>query len=257
MANKKKTSYNQKKQINKNQTSNNKINKAAKKERIKEPVNSPKKKERISLHKYSLGEELISAISHGVGTMLAITALVLCIVRGAHHGAINVVSGVIYGISLIILYTMSTLYHSFKPNRAKKVFRVFDHCSIFLLIAGSYTPFTLITLNGTNGWIMFSVIWTCAITGIVFNSINLEKFDKISFILYLIMGWAVLFDIKSLIANLDPMGLKLLVIGGITYTIGAIVYLIGNKVKYMHSIWHFFVLGGSIFQFFCIFLYVL
>lgn len=233
-----------------------KNNKIAKEEEII-PEQKTKKKEKISLHKYTLGEELISAISHGVGALLAITALILCIVRGAHHGAINVVSGVIYGVSLIILYTMSTLYHSFKPNRAKKVFRVFDHCSIFLLIAGSYTPFTLITLNGTNGWIMFAVIWACAITGIVFNSINLEKFDKISFVLYLIMGWTVLFDMKSLVANLDPTGLKLLVIGGVTYTVGAIVYLIGNKVKYMHSIWHFFVLGGSIFQFFCILLYVL
>jgi hemolysin III len=257
MAEKKKSTTKQKKQVNKQVNKTQKSIKSSKKQIIKENENLPIKKERISLHKYTLGEELISAISHGVGTLLAITALVLCIVKGAQHGAVNVVSGVIYGVSLIMLYTMSTLYHSFKPNRAKKVFRVFDHCSIFLLIAGSYTPFTLITLNGTNGWIMFAVIWTCAITGIVFNSINLEKFDKISFILYLIMGWTVLFDIKSLIANLDPTGLKLLVIGGITYTVGAIVYLIGNKVKYMHSVWHFFVLGGSIFQFFCILLYVL
>lgn len=253
MAEKKKSTTKPKKQVNKTQKSI----KSNEKQIIKENSNLPIKKERISLHKYTLGEELISAISHGVGTLLAITALVLCIVKGAQHGAVNVVSGVIYGVSLIMLYTMSTLYHSFKPNRAKKVFRVFDHCSIFLLIAGSYTPFTLITLSGTNGWIMFAVIWTCAIAGIVFNSINLEKFDKISFILYLIMGWTVLFDIKALIANLDPTGLKLLVIGGITYTVGAIVYLIGNKVKYMHSVWHFFVLGGSIFQFFCILLYVL
>ena len=257
MAEKKKSTTKQKKQVNKQVNKTQKSIKSSEKQIIKENENLPIKKERISLHKYTLGEELISAISHGVGTLLAITALVLCIVKGAQHGAVNVVSGVIYGVSLIMLYTMSTLYHSFKPNRAKKVFRVFDHCSIFLLIAGSYTPFTLITLSGTNGWIMFAVIWTCAITGIVFNSINLEKFDKISFILYLIMGWTVLFDIKSLIANLDPTGLKLLVIGGITYTVGAIVYLIGNKVKYMHSAWHFFVLGGSIFQFFCILLYVL
>ena len=166
-------------QVNKTQKSI----KSSEKQIIKENENLPIKKERIKLHKYTLGEELISAISHGVGTLLAITALVLCIVKGAQHGAVNVVSGVIYGVSLIMLYTMSTLYHSFKPNRAKKVFRVFDHCSIFLLIAGSYTPFTLITLSGTTGWIMFAVIWTCAITGIVFNSINLEKFDKISFTL--------------------------------------------------------------------------
>lgn len=214
-------------------------------------------KEKIKLKKYTLGEELMSAITHGIGAGLSITALVLCIVAGAKNGAINVVSGIIYGVSLIVLYTMSTLYHSFKPNLAKKVFRVFDHCSIFLLIAGTYTPFTLITLNGVNGWIMFAVIWTCAILGIVFNAINLEKFKKISFVLYLIMGWAVLFDIKSLISTLDPTGLKLLVAGGITYTLGAIVYLVGHKVKYMHSIWHFFVLVASILHFFCIFLYVL
>lgn len=255
MAQQKKTTK-KKKTVTQKKETVAKNNKIVKEEKII-PEQKTKKKEKISLHKYTLGEELISAISHGVGALLAITALILCIVRGAHHGAINVVSGIIYGVSLIILYTMSTLYHSFKPNRAKKVFRVFDHCSIFLLIAGSYTPFTLITLNGTNGWIMFAVIWTCAIAGIVFNSINLEKFDKISFVLYLIMGWTVLFDMKSLVANLDPTGLKLLVIGGVTYTVGAIVYLIGNKVKYMHSVWHFFVLGGSIFQFFCILLYVL
>lgn len=255
MAQQKKTTK-KKKTVTQKKETVAKNNKIVKEEKII-PEQKTKKKEKISLHKYTLGEELISAISHGVGALLAITALILCIVRGAHHSAINVVSGVIYGVSLIILYTMSTLYHSFKPNRAKKVFRVFDHCSIFLLIAGSYTPFTLITLNGTNGWIMFAVIWTCAIAGIVFNSINLEKFDKISFVLYLIMGWTVLFDMKSLVANLDPTGLKLLVIGGVTYTVGAIVYLIGNKVKYMHSVWHFFVLGGSIFQFFCILLYVL
>lgn len=219
--------------------------------------NQKKKREKITLKKYTLGEELMSAITHGIGSGLSIATLVLCIIAGAKNGAVNVVSGIIFGVSLIILYTMSTLYHSFKPNLAKKVFRVFDHCSIFLLIAGSYTPFTLVTLNGANGWTMFTVIWICAILGIVFNAIDLERFNKISFVLYLIMGWAVLFDVKSLIANLEPMGLKLLIAGGITYTIGAIIYLVGHKVKYMHSIWHFFVLGGSVLHFFCIFLYVL
>lgn len=215
------------------------------------------KKERIKLKKYTLGEELMSAITHGVGAGLAITALVLCIIEGAKTGALNVVSGVIYGTSLIILYLMSTLYHSFKPNKAKKVFRVFDHCSIFLLIAGSYTPFTLITLNGLKGWIIFGIIWSCSILGIIFNSINLEKYKKISFILYLILGWTVIFDFKTLMANLAPTGFILLVSGGITYTLGAIVYLVGAKVKYMHSIWHFFVLAASILHFFCIYLYVL
>lgn len=215
------------------------------------------KKERITLTKYSLGEELISAISHGVGALLAIVAIVLCIYASRNNGAIALFSAITYGVSLLILYLMSTLYHSFKPNKAKKVFRVFDHCSIFLLIAGSYTPFTLITLQGTTGWIMFIIIWVCAITGIVLNSINLEKFDKISFVLYLIMGWAVIFNYKPLANAFSSGGLKLLIAGGIAYTLGAIIYLIGSKIKYMHSIWHFFVLGGSILHFFCIYFFVL
>lgn len=215
------------------------------------------KKERITLTKYSLGEELISAISHGVGALLAIVAIVLCIYASKDNGNIAIFSAITYGVSLLILYLMSTLYHSFKPNKAKKVFRVFDHCSIFLLIAGSYTPFTLITLQGTAGWVMFALIWACAITGIILNSINLERFDKISFVLYLIMGWAVIFNFKPLAAAFEAGGLKLLIAGGVAYTLGAVIYLIGSKVKYMHSIWHFFVLGGSILHFFCIYLFVL
>jgi hemolysin III len=215
------------------------------------------KKEKVTLYKYSLSEELISAISHGIGTILAIVAIVLCLYTSRNNGNIAIFSALTYGISLVILYLMSTLYHSFKPNKAKKVFRIFDHCSIFLLIAGSYTPFTLITLKGPTGWILFCLIWACAITGIVLNSINLEKFDKVSFVLYLIMGWAIIFNYKPLVAALSSTGLFLLIAGGVAYTLGAVIYLIGSKVKYMHSIWHFFVLGGSIFQFFCIYLFVL
>jgi len=214
-------------------------------------------KERVSLHKYSLGEELISAISHGLGAVLAVVCLILCILVSRNNGMIALTSAIIYGSSLIILYIMSTLYHSFKPNKAKKVFRIFDHCSIFLLIAGSYTPFTLITLEGLTGWILCGVIWTCAIIGIVLNSINLEKFKKVSFALYLIMGWAVIFAFNPLIASLASTGLLLLILGGVIYTLGAIVYLIGRKRKYMHSVWHFFVLGGSIFHFFAIYRFVL
>lgn len=215
------------------------------------------KKERVTLTKYSLSEELISAISHGVGTLLAIVAIILCIYISKDNGSIAIFSAITYGTSLIILYLMSTLYHSFKPNKAKKVFRIFDHCSIFLLIAGSYTPFTLITLKGSTGWILFAIIWACAITGIVLNSINLEKFDKISFVLYLIMGWSIIFNYKPLVAAFSSGGLTLLIAGGVAYTLGAVIYLIGSKVKYMHSIWHFFVLGGSILHFFCIYLFVL
>ncbi len=209
--------------------------------------------------KYTLSEELISAISHGIGALLAIAGMVLCIVKSAQTGnAIGVVSSSLYGSFMIILYVMSTLYHSFKQNsKVKKVFRIFDHCSIFLLIFGTYIPYTLVTLNGALGWTLFGIVLAAAILGIVLNAVNLEKYKKISMICYLIMGWAIIGAIKQIYNNLDLEGVILLVIGGIIYTIGAILYGIGKKVKYMHSVWHFFVLGGTILQFFSIYLYVL
>lgn len=216
------------------------------------------KKSKITIPKYTLAEELISSISHGIGTLLSIAALVLCIVFASlHHNVLGIISSCIYGVSLIILYAMSSLYHAFKPNKAKRLFRVFDHCSIYLLIAGSYTPYLLLVIGGIRGIIMLIIMWLVSIIGIIGNSINVDKFKKISFPIYLILGWMAVFAIKPLINNLATPGLVLLLTGGIIYTLGAIVYLIGSKVKYMHSIWHFFVLGGSIFQFFSILLYVL
>lgn len=216
------------------------------------------KKSKITIPKYTLAEELISSISHGIGALLSIAALVLCIVFASlHHNVLGIISSCIYGVSLIILYAMSSLYHAFKPNKAKRLFRVFDHCSIYLLIAGSYTPYLLLVVGGIRGIIMLIIMWLVSIIGIIGNSINVDKFKKISFPIYLILGWMAVFAIKPLINNLATPGLVLLLTGGIIYTLGAIVYLIGSKVKYMHSIWHFFVLGGSIFQFFSILLYVL
>jgi len=215
-------------------------------------------KEKIAIPKYSLSEELISAISHGIGALLGVAGLVLCIVISAIHGSsIAVIASCIYGVTLILLYTMSTLYHSLKVNNAKRVFRIIDHCSIYLLIAGSYTPYTLITLKGVWGWTIFGIIWGSAILGIILNSIDIKKYKKISMVLYILMGWMVLFAIKPLINSLAKPGLILLVIGGILYTVGAIFYGIGRKKKYMHSVFHIFVLAGSIFQFFSIYLYVL
>lgn len=212
----------------------------------------------MNLPKYTLSEELVSAITHGIGVLLSISALVLCIVFASiHHNPLGIIASIIYGLSLIILYLMSTLYHSFKPNKAKKVFRILDHCSIFLLIAGSYTPFLLLVIGHLKGIIMLITIWLCAIIGIIGNCINLEKFKKISFPLYLFMGWIIIFSLNTLINNLEFNGLMFLLIGGLIYTFGAIAYLMGKKIKYMHSIWHFFVLGGSILQFFTIFLYVI
>ena len=209
--------------------------------------------------KYTLSEELISAISHGIGVLLAIAGMVLCIVKAAMDGnTVGVVSSSLYGSFMIILYLMSTLYHSFKPTvKAKKVFRIFDHCSIFLLIFGTYVPYTLVTLKGALGWTLFGIVLGAAILGIVLNAVNLEKFKKLSMVCYLVMGWTIIGAIKQVYNNIDLNGLILLALGGVIYTIGAVIYGLGKKVKYMHSVWHIFVLLGTILQFFSIYLYVL
>lgn len=215
-------------------------------------------KEKIEMPKYSLGEEIMSAITHGIGALLSVAALVICIVFSAISGsALSVVSSCIYGTTLIILYTMSTLYHSLKVNNAKRVFRIIDHCSIYLLIAGTYTPFTLLALPKTIGLILFTIIWLVAILGIVLNSIDLKKFRIISFISYLILGWIIVFAFKPLTEAVAKPGIMLLVAGGFCYTVGCIFYGAGNKIKYMHSIFHLFVLAGSILHFFSILLYVI
>lgn len=226
---------------------------------MKNSTNSKADTPTIPIPKYSLSEELINAISHGIGAILSIAALVLTIIISAkHHSAIAVVSSVIYGTMSIILYTMSTLYHSFKPTcKAKKVFRIFDHCSIFLLIFGSYTPYVLVALNGSIGWTIFGIILATTILGITLNAINLEKFKKISMVCYLCMGWLIIFAFKDIYNAVEKNGIILLAAGGIVYTIGAIIFGLGKKIKYMHSVWHFFVLAGSILQFFSIYLYVL
>ena len=215
-------------------------------------------KEKINIPKYSLGEEIMSAITHGIGALLSIVALILCVVFSAHSGsAVAVISSIIYGVTLIILYTMSTLYHSLAINNAKRVFRIIDHCSIFLLIAGTYTPFTLISFKQPLGYILFSIVWAIAILGIVLNSINLKKYKFISLISYIALGWIVIFAYNPLVEAVPWSGVLLLIAGGVVYTIGAIVYALGKKVKYFHSIFHIFVLIASILHFLSILLYVL
>ena len=146
-------------------------------------------KDKIIIPNYSLGEELVNSISHGIGALLSIAALVLCVVISAMHGnPTAVVASSIYGSSLIILYTMSTLYHSFKVNNAKRVFQIIDHCSIFLLISGTYTVFTLVVLGDAVGWTLFAIVWSATILGIICNSININKFKPLSMVLYLAMG---------------------------------------------------------------------
>lgn len=213
---------------------------------------------KIPIPKYTLGEELISSISHGVGAGLGVAALILCVsVSNTHNNIWGVVSSWIFGISLIILYSMSCIYHGLKPNNAKRLMRIFDHCTIFLLIAGTYTPFTLVSLRSTVGWPLFGIVWGAAIIGIILNAIDMEKFKVVSMVCYLAMGWVIIFAFKPLLKVVPTGGIWLLLAGGISYTVGAVVYGIGSKIKYMHSIWHFFVLGGSILHFLCIYMYVL
>ena len=207
--------------------------------------------------KYSINLTVLN-----LGGGFGIIALVLGIVFSSIYNNIyGIVSMLVYGISLIILYTMSSIYHFLRPNRAKKIFRIFDHCSIFLLIAGTYTPFCLVTLNGGSnvGWILFGIVWSLAILGIVANAINMHHplIKCLSMLCYLGMGWCIIFALDTLLLNLEWMGFILLLLGGISYTIGAIFYAFGKKAKYIHSIWHLFVLFGSILQYFSVLLYVI
>jgi hemolysin III len=201
---------------------------------------------------YSLGEEIANAITHGVGAGLAVAALVLLVIYASIYGnAWHIVSFSIFGSTLIILYMSSTLYHSLTNERAKRLFRKFDHISIFLLIAGTYTPFCLVSLQGWLGWTLFGIVWGCATIGIVFKSIHIGKLEMLSTIMYVLMGWVVVIAIKPLYGSMTQTGFAFLVLGGISYTAGTI-FFIKDKIKYFHSIWHIFVLGGSILHFFAV-----
>ena len=210
---------------------------------------------------YTKGEEIFNMVSHIVGASLGIAVLVLCIIIAAINGnGYGIASGIVYGISLILLYTMSSIYHGLSPNlKAKKVFQILDHCSIFLLISGTYTPFSLCTLreyDTATGWIIFGIVQAMSIIGIVLNAVNMKKYKTFSFICFLVMGWCILAKINLLPKLLGMTGFVLLLAGGIVYTIGAILYGIGKKKKWMHSIFHIFIVIGSLLHFLCILLYV-
>lgn len=195
---------------------------------------------------YTLGEEIFSSVTHGVGTLLAVAGTVVLIVAAAVYGdALTVVSTAVFGASMIVLYCMSTLYHAITNPKAKRFFRVMDHNTIFFLIAGTYTPITLTILRGTLGWVLFGVIWGAAVVGIVLNSIDLEKFRKPSVVCYIAMGWVIVIAIRPLLQKMDAACLWLLVAGGVFYTVGVIFYAI-KWVRYFHPVWHIFVLMGSV-----------
>ncbi len=216
------------------------------------------KPHRISIPQYTLGEELMNAISHGIGAGLGIAALVLCIVKSCMPlDGWKLASSIVFGLTTTLLYLMSCLYHALKVNKAKRVFRVIDHCTIFLLIAGTYTPYTLVTLRGVTGWVLFGVVWGVGILGIVLNAVSLKRFAKVSVACYLLLGWCIIFSGSKLAASLAPTGLWLLIGGGVAYTLGAVLYGIGAKKKYFHSVFHFFCMLGTALHFFSIYFYVL
>ncbi len=205
---------------------------------------------------YSIGEEIAHAVTHGIGIPLSIAALAVLVAFSALYGdAWHVTSTAIYGATLILLYTASTLYHGIPHAGAKKILQRLDHVAIFLLIAGTYTPFTLVSLRDSGGWLLFALVWGIAILGIYIELWGGSKLRRWSLALYLGMGWLVVIAIKPMLANVESGGLLLLLAGGLSYTLGAIFYA-WERLSYNHAIWHIFVLAGSILHFFSILFYV-
>ena len=207
--------------------------------------------------RYSIGEEIFNSVTHGVGAGLAVAATALLVVRAVLYAPADgrgfyVTSFAIFGASLVVLYLMSTLYHALTPYGAKKIFAIFDHSSIYLLIAGTYTPFCLTTLRGSVGWVLFGIIWGLAVVGMTFYAIFGSRMRILSAITYVLMGWLVVFAFKPMVQNLNPLSLKLVLAGGVAYTVGCIFYAL-KKIKWMHCIWHIFVMFGSVFHFFAVY----
>ncbi len=205
---------------------------------------------------FSLGEEISHSIAHGVGLLLGIVALVLLVLKGSHQGSyVYTFSMVIYASSVIILYANSTFYHAFKEGKVKNVFERFDHLSIYLLIAGSYTPFCLIAIGGTTGILLCCLQWFLAIIGVVFKAIWIDRFIKIHVVIYLLMGWMIVFFARSIFDSVSSTGFLLLLLGGLSYSIGVLFYVF-HWFKYHHFVWHLFVLAASILLFFTIYFYI-
>ena len=207
-------------------------------------------------HSYSEKEERINVLTHFLGLILSIVGMVLLIFKSISIGDIwTIISFPVFGLSMVILYLASTLYHNSKNPKLRYRLNIFDHASIYVLIAGSYTPFVLVTLNGTMGWIIFSAVWFIALVGIIFKIFFTGRFNILSTILYVAMGWLIVFNFGTLVENLHFSGLVWLISGGIAYTVGAILYSI-DRLKFNHAIFHVFVLAGTFCHFISVYFYV-
>ena len=214
------------------------------------------KQQKIITQQYSNLEEKLNVWSHAFGIFLSIIALVLLMTKAIEKGNIwMMISFPIFGISLILLYLASTLYHSAKDPSKRFKLKIFDHAAIYVLIAGSYTPFTLVSLNGETGWFIFSIVWILAFTGIILKLFFTGRFKVLSTAMYVLMGWLIIFYFKELTANLHSDGVFYLILGGVFYTIVAVLYSI-KKIKFNHAIFHVFVLGGSFCHFLSVYLYI-
>ncbi|ODV23953.1 MAG: hemolysin III [Rhodanobacter sp. SCN 68-63] len=207
--------------------------------------------------RYTFGDELVSSIVHGIGIVLSIAGLAALVALSARHGEVrDVVASAVFGTTLVLLYTASTLYHAVPVPKAKPVLRTLDHIAIYLLIAGTYTPFTLIALPGRWGWSLFAAVWTLAALGSVLEFGALKRFRKLSVLLYIGMGWIGMIAFKPLMAHLQTGGMLLLVAGGLAYTLGVPFYL-WRRLPYHHSVWHCFVLAGSVLHYLAVLFYVI
>lgn len=212
----------------------------------------------LTEHTYSMKEEVANAISHGLAALLSVAAMTMMIMLAVEQSdGWKLASGIVYGLSLVILFTASTLYHSFQPEYLRKVFKTIDHCAIYLLIAGTYTPYLLISLNGSTGWWLFGIVWALAVFGIIFKIKYKYKYPKASLFTYIFMGWIVVFAIYEMIEKVPAGGMWLLLAGGLAYTLGTVFYAKDGKIPYNHAIWHVFVFAGAVCHFLSIYIYVL
>lgn len=217
-----------------------------------------KKKERISVPSYTLCEELVNSISHGIAAAFSIWGLVMLIIKASKVGAMAVTTVTLFGTTMILLYTISCIYHALSPRiTGKKVMRVIDHCNVFLLVFGTIIPIALVGIKGICGWIYFGIVGFITLLGIIFSAIDVEKNEKIEVMCHLVNGWSAVLFIKPLIAGVGVTGLVLIILGGVMYSIGALLYGLGSTKKYMHSVFHFFCIFGTIFHYIAIYLYVL
>ena len=217
-----------------------------------------KKKERISVPSYTLCEELVNSISHGVAAAFSIWGLVMLIIKASKVGAMAVTTVTLFVTTMILLYTISCIYHALSPRiTGKKVMRVIDHCNVFLLVFGTIIPIALVGMKGICGWIYFGIVGFITLLGIIFSAIDVEKNEKIEVVCHLVNGWSAVLFIKPLIAGVGVTGLILIILGGVMYSIGALLYGLGSTKKYMHSVFHFFCIFGTIFHYIAIYLYVL